>query len=176
MVRVAGLLVAACLAGVPVLARQQLPDATLRAGFLFNFARFTEWPAGTLGPGAPLSICVEHQVVFTALREAVTGKSIGNHPIVALRRADGQAEGRRCHVAYFGGAPEADTDRRFAALAQAHVFTVGDSAAALRDGAVAHFFIEKRRLRFAISLPNASRAGLTLSSRLLSVAVVHRTQ
>jgi hypothetical protein len=174
MSRVAGVVVAACLAGLPVLAGQQLPDALLRAAFLLNFARYTEWPAAALAPGAAVAICVDDEAVFTALRDAVDGKSIGDRAVTAQRLLAATGA-ERCHVAYLRKVTASDATRLFPALADAHVFVVVDDAVAWRAGAVAHVFAEGRRLRFAISLPHARRAGLQLSSRLLSVAVVHRT-
>lgn len=174
MLRVGSVVVATCLAGLAVLGAQQLPDASLRAAFLFNFARFTEWPAPALPLGESLRICVDDLAVFDALRESFEGKSTGNHVVTATRLTTPGSTGR-CHVAYLSRLPKTGAERLFADLSGAHVLTVGDDAAALRAGAVAHFFVENRRLRFAVSLPHMSRAALQLSSRLLSLAVIHRT-
>lgn len=173
MLRVGLFVMATCLAAVPLLGSQQLPDASLRAAFLFNFARFTEWPAAALPPDGPLVICTDDQAVFDALRGSFAGKSTGKHLVATARLAEPGGAGR-CHVAYLRRVPAAGAERLFADLSGAHVLTVGDDAAALRAGAVVHFFVEDRRLRFAVSLPNMSRAGLQLSSRLLSLAVIHR--
>lgn len=152
---------------------QQLPDASLRAAFLFNFARYTEWPAAALPPTAPLTICTDDDAVGAALEEAVIGKSINSHPMHVRRRA-GAADARQCQVMYLRRLSAAEAKRLRPAFASANVFTVVDSAELMRAGAVAHFFVEDRRLRFAIHLPHATSAGLQLSSRLLSLAVVHR--
>lgn len=160
---------AAALATAP----QQLPDATLRAAFLYNFARFTTWPVAVLPAGAPLNICTDDDRVLAALRETVAGKPIENHAVepIAWSASD---DGRRCHVAYLRRAQGAAQARVFGALATTSVLTVGDDVDAMNAGAVVHFFVEDRRLRFAVHMPSASRAGLQLSSRLLALAVVHK--
>ena len=166
--------VVACLilaTSTPVM--QQLPDASLRAAYLFNFARYTEWPATALPTNAALTICTDDEAVGAALTEAVTGKSINNHPLAA-RHLAGAADAKGCQVTYLRRLSVAEVRRLSPGFASASVFTVVDSAELMRAGAVAHFFIEDRRLRFAIHLPHATSAGLQLSSRLLSLAVVHR--
>lgn len=152
---------------------QQLPDASLRAAFLFNFARYTEWPAPALPAKAPLTICTDDAAVFAALEAAVTDKAINNHPLLA-RKLSNMAEAKGCQIAYLRRLTSAEATRLSPGFANARVFTVVDSEEVMRAGAVAHFFIEDRRLRFAIHLPHATSAGLQLSSRLLSLAVVHR--
>lgn len=154
-------------------AMQQLPDASLRAAYLFNFARYTEWPAAALPPAAPLTICTDDEAVGAALKEAVTGKSVDNHPLAA-RQVSGAADAKGCQVTYLRRLSVADAKRLGPGFASANVFTVVDSAEVMRAGTVAHFFVEDRRLRFAVHLPHATNAGLQLSSRLLALAVVHR--
>lgn len=154
-------------------AMQQLPDASLRAAYLFNFARYTEWPSTALPPTAPLTICTDDAAIFAALREAVIDKSINGHPLAAKQLAEARAAAD-CQVAYLKHLSTSDARRLRLGLAGAHVFTVADSEDVMRAGTVAHFFVENRRLRFAIHMPHATTAGLQLSSRLLSLAVVHR--
>jgi hypothetical protein len=50
------------------------------------------------------------------------------------------------------------------------VLTVSDRSGFLRDGGMIGFVIENRRVRFDINQAAAVRAGLSLSSKLLSVA------
>jgi len=52
------------------------------------------------------------------------------------------------------------------------ILTVGESEAFGRAGGIAWFRLEGNKLRFAINLDAARRAGLKISSRLLGVATV----
>ena len=171
--RTASVVVVFCLATLAPVVSQQLPDASLRAAYLFNFATFTGWPVGALAPGAPLSICTDDEAVFLALRDGVDGKLVGDHAITSRRLASPD-DARRCHIEY-RRLPVADGKRLFGELTRAHVLTITDNTGDLRDGSIAQFFIEGRRLRFAIHVTNAERAGLRISSRLLALAVIHRT-
>src|SRR5258708_36901532 len=57
-------------------------DMSIKAAFLLNFAKFTEWPR--LAPNAPLLICI---VGDTAMRstvaDVVNGQASDGHPIHA---------------------------------------------------------------------------------------------
>jgi YfiR/HmsC-like len=53
------IMVAGCLScPLPALAQKSSTAAALRAAFLYNFTKFTEWPADVLAPGQRLALCV----------------------------------------------------------------------------------------------------------------------
>ena len=54
----------------------------------------------------------------------------------------------------------------------ASILTVGDGEDFARGGGVIGLFIEDGRMRFAINSDAAQRAGLRLSSKLLSLAKI----
>jgi hypothetical protein len=61
-----------------------------------------------------------------------------------------------------------------AALGKSNILTVSDMPAFTRRGGMIQFVLEGNRVRFEINLAAAQRAGLTLSSELLKVAVAIR--
>jgi len=64
----------------------------VKAAFLYNFARFVEWPAETgHDPGTPFVIAIlGHDPFGAVLDETVAGKTVGGRPIEVRRvaRAD----------------------------------------------------------------------------------------
>src|SRR5436190_24035702 len=70
---------------------QSLAAPVLKAGFLYNFAKFAQWPAEVLAQGAPLSLCiVGDSALAEALAEAVKGQGIDGHRLtVTLITGDG---------------------------------------------------------------------------------------
>ncbi len=73
-----------------------------------------------------------------------------------------------CHVVFAGGADK-DLSKVLAGLGPG-VLTVGESANFLREGGMISFILENRRVRFDINQSAATKAGLRISSKLLSVA------
>lgn len=169
---VAVALVLALLPATTGAAAETAPDAAVKAAFLFNFAKFTEWPA--LAPGAPLVACVGNdEDIASALVTIVHGETIGGHPVVVWRRED-DAIWEGCHVLYVSDGAV----RRFAAAAPGirskQVLTVSAGRGFLQKGGMIELYADGGRLRFAINLDAVERAGLHLSSRLLGLAkVVH---
>jgi hypothetical protein len=167
------LLVAAWLcvlsSAVPAAGQPQLTDPELRAAFLFNFARFTTWP-GAAQP-SPVVICTDDATVLAALTQALDGKSIDGRPVTSRSWPSTGTAG--CHIAYLRHVRGADLKRLAPQLSASSVLSVIDDRALLGT-AVAQFFIQERKLRFAISLPAVDRSGLQMSSRLLALAEVVR--
>src|SRR5438046_760651 len=56
--------------------------SAVRAAFLYNFAKFAEWPADALAPGQRLSLCVlGDKGVADALEQTIKGHTIANHEL-----------------------------------------------------------------------------------------------
>jgi hypothetical protein len=147
-------------------------DAAVKAAFLFNFAKFTEWPA--LAPGAPIIACVaSDDDIASALVTIVRGEAIGGHPIVVWRRED-DALWEGCHVLYVAEG----AIRHFASVVPGirskPMLTVSAGHGFSQQGGMIELYVENGRLRFAINIDSVEHSGLRISSRLLSLAkVVH---
>jgi hypothetical protein len=158
--------VAILLAGVSW-ANQSVTQPALRAAFLYNFAKFTEWNSDA-SPG-PLTICIlDDAAVQGALSDLVGGSTI-NGRAVAISRG---GRLRACHLLYVG---DADRDRAASILDElqgASVLTVSNGHDFVRLGGIVGLFVDEGRMRFVINQAAAHRAGLRLSSRLLQLATI----
>jgi uncharacterized protein DUF4154 len=142
----------------------------LKAAFLYNFVKLTEWPADAAPPGAALRLCiVGDEAVADALEETVRRRTVDDRAVVVPRIAT-DAAARRCHLLYLGGLEARRSRQLVDAVKDAPVLTVSDGDTFAQQGGVASFFFEGSKLRFAVNVEAAQRAGLHLSSRLLSLA------
>jgi hypothetical protein len=73
---------------------------------------------------------------------------------------------RSCRVLFSGAGKES----KALPEPEAGVLTVGEGESFIRNGGMIAFVIENNRVRFEINQTAAERAGLKLSSKLLSVA------
>lgn len=138
-------------------------EAAVKAAFLFNFARFVEWPASAFPtPSANLVIGVAGDCeVGPVLAQLVRQEVVGGRKLTVKTLASGGIEG--CHIVYVcGGAP--GNPRR------SGVLVVGESTQFLSQGGSIRFYTAENKVRFEVSIANAHAAGLKLSSRLLKVA------
>lgn len=152
---------------------QEVSEAQVKAAFVYNFARFTEWPpAAFAAPDAPIIIGVVEDASFAhTLEQTVKGKQINGRGIrVKPITSDADLKGR-LHVVYL---PSSSGRSTLAALAGASVLTVGDSENFIRAGGMIRLYVQDTHVRFAINPDSAERARLKLSSRLLALARIVR--
>jgi YfiR/HmsC-like len=149
-------------------------DVAIKAAFLFNFAKFTEWP--TLATDAALMLCVVGDLrVAGALADTVRNQRIGSHAVEA-RTLGGDAPARSCHVLFLSMSEAHRSAAILDGLGTLPILTVSDAKDFARSRGVVEIFVENGRMRFCINTDAADRAGLHLSSRLLGLAKVIRDE
>ncbi len=144
-------------------------EAEVKAAFIYNFALFTIWPAGTLLADAPMVLCVASEHPLQAALGALAGKSVHGHRLEVRRISDGAVAG--CHVAVLD-------DRAYSQAARPDpatpVLIVADGGRAGRpagvSGPMIALSLQDSRVVFDIDAAAARRAGLQLSSQLLRLA------
>ena len=154
----------------PALARAQTPlELAVKATYLYKFAPFVQWPAtSSPDPSGSFAICVIGADPFGGLLDrAVEGQSVEARPIVIRRMAVADAKAS-CQIAYLGGSAEQNIRDALDALHGAPVLTVTDQAA---TPGVVDFSIVDGRVRFAVDDQAAAANGLTISSKLLRLAL-----
>lgn len=153
---------------VSVAAIAQVSDLAVKAAFLPRFARYVSWPPSAPARGSgPVVICVIGDDPFGAmLNQAVASQSVDGRGFVVrhLSSASGASD---CAIAYVDGARTGDV---LEALSHQPVLTVTDSRSGSERGIV-HFAILDGRVRFYIDNAQAQARGLTISSRLLALAI-----
>jgi hypothetical protein len=169
--------VALCSAiSAPSFAQGDAPsEYQVKAAFLFNFAKFVDWPPDTYpSPQSPFAICVVGDDPFGALLDnTLAGKSLGTHPVV-LRRIKELNELRRCQIAFVSSSERQNCAQLVEAVRGSRVLLVGETDGFATAGGAIEFTLEANHVRFAINPEAAQRAGLTLSSKLLMLArIVH---
>jgi hypothetical protein len=148
---------------------QDVTEPALKAAFIYNFARFTTWPADAPGSDSFVICVLNDGAVAEALQRAVTGKSLTDRPVVVTAVTAG-APKRACRVLYVAGLPMKQVADVVAELREVPVLTISNIDGFAAAGGMTQFFFEHGQLRFRIHLESAKRAGLQISSRLLIMA------
>jgi hypothetical protein len=154
---------------------QTTDEYQVKAAFLFNFAKFVEWPPQTFkGPSDSMSICVLGQNPFgRSLDEAVAGKLIDGRRFVVRQVANaGRAGG--CQILFIASPQKIQLPEL--ATAMAGVLTVGESEGFAAGGGVIGFKLEGGRVRLEVNVDAADQRKLRISSKLLSLAQIVKTQ
>lgn len=143
----------------------------LKAAFIYQIARFVEWPSvGTLGnAGAPLRLCVLGGNPFGAVLNTIRGKPVNERKMeVAL--LDVNADTRECNMLFIAAPAERHLERIAALSRGSGMLTIGDTQGFAQRGAMVNFFPENGKVRFEVNLDATRRGGLKISSKLLSLA------
>jgi hypothetical protein len=136
----------------------------VKAAFLFNFAKFVEWP--TRPAVEPIVICVAGVNPFgSLLAELVKGEQIGGRDVAARIILEPDAG---CHEVFIPRGANAPAYLR-AARGQP-VLTVGETSDFVAQGGLVRLYLDGGQVRFEIARAAAERARLRISSRLLKLA------
>ena len=143
----------------------------VKGAFLYNFIKFTEWPAGTFPTtNAPVTIGVLGANPFNGtLMDMIRAKPIGGRD-VQMKLCASLAEAKACHVLFISASEDKQLTATLAALKGAPVLTVGDTEAFAKAGGMINFVPEGANLRFEINKASADAAGVKLSAQLLRLA------
>jgi len=136
---------------------------------MYKFGDYVEWPAGAFtGPGTPFTIGILGEDPFDGgLDQSVQNRTVQGRPIVVKRfRKVEQVHG--VQVLYLSDSEADRWEQDLAILKGLSILTIGDRSG--RPGAVITFVIQDNKVRFMIDAAAADRAGLKLSSKLLSLA------
>lgn len=152
--------------------REPKPSAArVEAAYIYNFAKFIEWPAAKFaGPTSPIRFCVLNDFSFEAdLSQVVNGRSIADHPVEVVQVRDA-TESLNCHILFVNSAQQSQARHLTEVLRGSGVLTVGETDTFVEEGGIINFFLDNDQVQFRINRKAAQQAGLYVSSRLLTVA------
>ena len=139
----------------------------IKAGYLFNFANFVEWPASA--PSDSLTVCfVGAEGIQSAFEKDLADKRVGARQ-VKVRSVHESETADGCHILYLDGQLPKPLLADFGS-SSLPILTVSDARNFTQSGGIISLYTDKNRLRFIINIQNASRAKLHISSSLLQLA------
>lgn len=167
LVRLSALL---CLA-IPWTARaDSASEEGAKAGFVYNFVKYTEWPLPAEGAGAaPLQICTPGGRPLDGQLALLQGRPLQGREInIRLNVRSGDWED--CHALFLAGEDRNWAAAAVRAAAVTPLLTIGDLPGFAQAGGMIELKTVGNRMRFDVNLAAAQRAGLRLSSQMLKLA------
>jgi len=157
-----------CATAMSALAQDSL-EYPVKAAFLVRFGDYVDWPAGAFAsPTSPLVVCVVGEDPFGAALDKAAGSPVRGHPI-AVKRLKTARPDSGCHIAFVAVSEATRAAQQLDALRGAPVLTVTDA----KSGAsgIVNFVVKEERVRFDIDDEAALQNELTISSKLLALAL-----
>ena len=145
-------------------------DQQVKAAFIYHFATFVEWPAGAGDRDVFRVAVLGDDAVAAELEESLPGREIAGRAM-QVQRLESLDELDNADMLFIGAEYNHSLRKLISDVRDLGVLLVTDAPGALDDGSMINFQVVDERVRFEISLGAAERAGLELSSRLLSAAM-----
>ena len=157
----------------PAAAAETSREYLIKAAFLYNFAKFTEWPAGSFpDSAAPLDVCVFGEDPFGGALESIAGKTIRGRRVAVHRVASIEA-GAACHLLFISASEATRLAGILESLRGRPVLTIAEMPGFARSGGIINLKTNADdKVRFEINNGIARRVGLRLSSKLLNLAEI----
>lgn len=150
----------------------------LKAAYLLNFMRFTDWPPAPKSDSYLIGVVgdrgLEDALLALADVQTVHERRLR---VVRVRSARDATE---CQLVFFGRVIAAGADSALGVpevlrlLEGRPVLTVGEDPGFLGLGGMVNFYREDERLKFEIAPDAVGAGGLVMSSRLLALARIVR--
>ena len=148
---------------------QPVSEPAVKAAFLYKFLGYVEWPPQALAPDAPYVIgTLGGDDVAAELERIVATRSINGRRVQVRRLREGQ--GTAGVQVLFIARGQGDAREVLKAVQRQPILTVTESDRGLELGGIVNLVTPEDRVGFEVSLDAAQRAGLSISSRMLTVA------
>jgi len=151
----------------------QQPSATedqVKAAFLFNFAKLSEWPGRALPEGAsPVVIGVSgaDEDFLAVLKAMVAGKTNGSHPFV-VKAVNSEEEMKSCQLVFFRAAEKKHASLED--LARASILLVGEDPSFLQQGGMINLIRDHGKIRFEVNSESLEISKVSVNAKILSLA------
>lgn len=146
----------------------QSPEV-MKAAFIFNFAKLTEWPASAFADDKARIVVgfVGASAMADTFEKAITGKNANGREF-EVKRLDSPAGAEACHIVFVG-----DAAKSAAVIGQVKgkpVLTVSDADAFAGAGGMIGFLADGGKIAFELNLASAGEVSLKLHDKLKQLA------
>jgi hypothetical protein len=149
---------------------RRLAEQDVKAGLLYNFLRYTEWPHAAQGR-ATIDICLYGGDAFEGGLAPMAGRTV-NQRVIAVRSVRTGAELNTCALVFVNGQERGAWPRLRAELNHRSILTVSDYEGFARAGGMLEFTRVQNRVGVAVNIEAANAAHLDIQDRLLRLATI----
>jgi hypothetical protein len=151
-------------------AQDEQKEYFVKAAFLYNFAKFAEWPPEHKA-ATGVKLCIAGGNPFGAAGAVFNEAAKKGQPFTMLDEAAWQADPGQCHILYIGRGESARVPQLLEGVAGKSVLTVSDTDDFINKGGSIGFVAKDNKIRLAINMKNTARQQLRIDAQLLEIAV-----
>ncbi len=146
-----------------------LSEAQIKAAYLYNFAKFVEWPE-TLPQDAPISLCVVGSNVLDGELQILNGRKAGEHELKVVQLGYADQNLSSCQLLFIGNSEQQRFVVTLKALNDASALTLSEIEDFAEKGGGISLLFRDNKVVFEVNLEPIRRAGLRLPGQLLNIA------
>lgn len=145
------------------------PDRAVKAAFMYNFVKFTEWPAAAGPTPGVLALCAFSDESYATALAAIDGKAVQGR-VLQVRHGVRPDEIKWCQMLFISESEERRTAELLRAARGAPVLTIGEAEGFAGAGGMIGLITVDNRVQFEINNAAAQRAQLKFGAQLLRLA------
>jgi len=144
----------------------------VKAVFLFNFAKFIEWPPAAFKDAqSAVTLCILGKDPFGDALDSLRDKTIEGRKLV-IRRVSKIEEADKCHILFVSASEKDTLSHILKATRSWNILTVGDTKGFAESGVMINLISIENKMGFEINLDAAEHASLKISSKLLKLGKI----
>ena len=150
---------------------QAANEYQVKAAFIFNFAKFVEWPGDAFGEGGVLVVGVVGDDPFGRALDQLNGNT-ANGRRLRVKRLRWDEDLRSCQILFISTSERRHLGKIMDNIRGTSVLTIGEMPQFNQAGGIIKFVIQDDKVRFEINAGAAGQARLRISSKLLALSKV----
>ncbi len=146
-----------------------LSEQQIKASYIYNFAKFAEWPVAALPEGSDIHLCLLGGGPVSEAVTAFQGHKIG-HQHLQVIELDSNVPFTTCHLLFISNSHAVDLRVVLNAIATLPILTISDIDDFARKGGGIGLLLRENKVRFDINLETVNAVGVHLPGQLLNIA------
>jgi len=164
------------------------PEYKIKAAFIYNFIKFTDWPEEKpVDANDVITIGIIGENPFGHAFEPIIDKQVKNKTVVIKtfesleglnkdpdKNREKQKEQlqavRKCHVLFICSSEKKYIPKIIDAIQGSSVLTISETGDFLETGGMINFLTENKKVRFEVNLDASEKEKIKISSKLLRLA------
>ena len=155
-------------------AKSNQQEYEIKAAFIYNFAKYVTWPKETfVYKNKPLVLGILGHNPFGRQINKIDGKLVHDRKLKVIAIKDYE-QIKQCNMLYISPSESKNLDKIWPLLETEKILTISDMDNFAGVGGMIELIVKDDRIRFIINPQAAERAGLSISSQLLKLAIIFK--
>ena len=149
---------------------KNLSEYEVKAAYIFNFAKFTQWPEIHANKNL-LTMCIVGEDPFGMAMDELNNKKVQGKTFKA-RSIRQEQDLNTCDILFISTSEKWRIKQVIKAVSNFNILTVSDIPGFAHYGGIIELVSRNNRIMFDINIDASKRAGLKISANLLKIANV----